>query len=309
MLFPCKSHTMEMLLLFCGRLCLSTKKYAIPTLKHEPKAAGASGDHAGRAFYTAFLKRGSLTVEAALALPVCLGVLFALAGLTQAVMTAEQINHQLCMTSRRAAAFSVARDGISQAETLQCFYSGLAGAGRAAKYVTGGAAGVLVTVSQNRESGVFCIKAVYSIKIPGVFGILRRIPVTDKVYGRVWTGIPLPEGGSAAEEAGGGRTTYYVAENGVVYHTDSGCSYLDLSIHAVNADSLPHMRNLDGSRYVPCSKCAAGLHGTVYITNQGDAWHSNPHCSGLKRTVTVENEEEAHEHGLRPCPRCGGGGS
>ena len=308
MLFPCRSHTMEMLLLAGERLCLSTIKYAIPTLKQKTKAAGASGDDAGRAFYTAFLKKGSLTVEAALALPICLGVLFALAGLAQAVSTAEQINHQLCMTSRKAAAFSAAHDGISQAETLQFFYSGLAGAGQVTKRVSGGAAGILVTVSQNRENGIFCIKAAYSIRLPGIFGVLRRIPVSDQVYGRVWTGIPLPEGSGQVGEAGEGRT-FYVAENGVVYHTDSSCTYLDLSIHAVNADSLQHMRNQDGSRYVACSKCAAGLHGTVYITNQGDAWHSNPHCSGLKRTVTIENAEEAHEHGLRPCPRCGGGGS
>ena len=122
----------------------------------------------------------------------------------------------------------------------------------------------------------------------------------------MWTGIPLPDGSADTEDASGGKSVI-VAENGVVYHLDRNCTYLDLSIHAVNADSLKYKRNLSGSRYVPCSKCASGLHGMVYITNQGDAWHSDPHCSGLKRTLTLENEEEAHEHGLRPCPRCGGG--
>ena len=302
MLFPGRSHTMEKLLFSPARLCLAVIKYAIPTLRNEPKAAGASGKAAGRVFHTVLCKRGSLTVEAALALPICLGVMFTITGLLQAVRTAEQINHQLCMAARKAAAYTVSEDGLSQADVMQSFYSGLA----AGEYKGSTAAGVLVTVTQNRGNGIFCLKAVYSIRVPGVFGIVRRIPVSDRVYGRVWTGIPLPDGAAGAGDDGGGKTVI-VAENGVVYHTDSNCTYLDLSIHAVNADSLKYKRNLSGSKYVPCSKCASGLHGTVYITNQGDAWHSDPHCSGLKRTVTLENEEEAHEHGLRPCPRCGGG--
>ena len=300
MLFPCRSHTMEKLLFSTVKLSFAALKYAIPTLKNKPKAAGASGKDAERVFHTALCGNGSLTVEAALALPICLGVLFALAGLMQAVRTAEQINHQLCMTARKVAAYTVSEDGLSEAEVLQSFYSGLAAGGQSS------VSGVLVTVTQNRDNGIFCLKAVYSIRLPGVFGVLRRIPVSDKVYGRVWTGIPLPDGDSGAGDTGGEKEVI-VAENGVVYHTDSNCTYLDLSIHAVNADSLQYERNLSGSRYVPCSKCASVLHGTVYITNQGDAWHSDPHCSGLKRTVNLKNEEEAHEHGLRPCPRCGGG--
>ena len=306
MLFPRGSHTMEKLLFSSARHSHAALKYAIPTLKNEPKAAGASGYSAGRVFQTAFLMKGSLTVEAALVLPICLGILFALAGLIQAVTVTEQINHQLCMTARKAAAYSVSEDGISQAEVMQCFYSGLAEGTFRADRVIGGAAGILVTVSQNAENGIFCLKASYMIKLPGVFGVLKRIPVSDRVYGRAWTGIPLTDGNAGAGSAGEGKTVY-VAENGVVYHTDSSCTYLDLSIHAVSVDSLEYKRNLSGSRYVPCSKCAGGAHGIVYITNQGDAWHSDPHCSGLKRTISLENEEDAHEHGLRPCPRCGGG--
>ena len=307
MLFPHGSHTMEKLLCQLAGLCLAAIKYAIPTPKKWQKAAGASGKGVGRVFQAASLRKGGLTVEAALALPLWLGALFALAGLLQAQMLAEQVNHHLCMTARKAAAYSVSEDGISQAELLQCFYSGLSGGTLQTGLIRGGAAGILLTVTEDRQDGIFCLKAVYSVKLPGVFGIKKSYTATDKVYGRIWTGIRLPDGDGSGSASGKGQS-YYVAENGVVYHTDAGCTYLDLSIHAVSGDSLQYKRNLYGSRYVPCSKCAGDPGNTVYITNQGEAWHTDPNCSGLKRTVNLQDEEEAHEHGLRPCPRCGGGG-
>ena len=202
MLFPCRSHTMEKLLCHPAESCSAAVKYAIPTLKKQPMAAGASGKNTGRVFRAASCRRGSLTVEAALALPICLGVLFALCGLMQVVMIAEQVDHHLCMTARKAAAMSVSDDGISQADVLQCFYSGLADGALQTERISGGAAGILMTVTQDQGSGVFCLKAVYRIKLPGAFGVLRQISASDEVCGRIWTGIELPDGGGAGGAGG-----------------------------------------------------------------------------------------------------------
>lgn len=307
MLFPRRSHTMEKLLCYLRKLCFPSIKYAIPTLKKKPIAAGASGKCTGRVFRTALKARGSLTVEAALALPVCLGVLLALCGLLQAVMVVEQVNQHLCMTARKAAAFSVSGDGISQAEVIRCYFEGLSDGGLQTKRLRGGAGGVLLSVTQSHESGVFCIRAVYQIKLPGVFGPWRILSAADTVYARAFAGIELPEHGSSGEGHDGQTGNYYVAENGVVYHTDRNCTYLDLSIQQVSASSLSGRRNLSGSKYVPCEKCArSGMPAAVYITNQGEAWHTDLCCSGLKRTIHLQDDEGAHAHGLRPCPRCGG---
>ena len=72
MLFPHGSHTMEKLLCQLAGLCLAAIKYAIPTPKKWQKAAGASGKGVGRVFQAASLRKGGLTVEAALALPLWL---------------------------------------------------------------------------------------------------------------------------------------------------------------------------------------------------------------------------------------------
>ena len=42
---------------------------------------------------------------------------------------------------------------------------------------------------------------------------------------------------------------------------------------------------------------------TVYTTETSNKYHSNPHCSGIKKSVQMELEE-AVERGFKPCKRC-----
>ena len=103
-----------------------------------------------------------------------------------------------------------------------------------------------------------------------------------------------------------------MAENGSVYHRDLSCTYLALSIHACSMSSVQHLRNQYGARYVQCERCGhvSDKNQTVFITDMGTAWHTDRHCSGLKRTMDGMSQKEAEQSGLRPCSRCGvsGGG-
>ena len=61
-----------------------------------------------------------------------------------------------------------------------------------------------------------------------------------------------------------------------------------------------------------CERCGqvSDKNQTVFITDMGTAWHTDRHCSGLKRTMDGMSQKEAEQSGLRPCSRCGvsGGG-
>ena len=61
-----------------------------------------------------------------------------------------------------------------------------------------------------------------------------------------------------------------------------------------------------------CERCGhvSDKNKTVFITDMGTAWHTDRHCSGLKRTMDGMSQKEAEQSGLRPCSRCGvnGGG-
>ena len=268
------------------------------------KAIGAVRKQRGGQKSFPLLIAGSLTVEAALALPLCLGVCFLLAGLLSAARVSEQMDHYLFMTSRHLAAYSEAENGVSIADAYRYFYFNASEGGVPFDRIEGGRAGVLLTLPENgREDGLICLKASYRIRVPGYLAPGRGIRVTDRVYTRGWVGR------SSAQVNETDNAVYvpvYVTENGIVYHKNRSCTYLDLDVRKVSYGIASQIRNRYGERYHPCEKCGRGKRrGVFYVTGMGSAWHTDPHCSGLSRYLHTMDEQDAISAGLRPCGRCG----
>ncbi|MEE0954631.1 MAG: hypothetical protein U0L49_02330 [Eubacterium sp.] len=122
--------------------------------------------------------------------------------------------------------------------------------------------------------------------------------------GRVhaWTG----RSGSASDLAGEKEQDplVYVTDYESVYHTSSRCTHLHLTINGVTYSQMKNRRNDSGARYKTCQKCAGhGKHGSiVYISPEGDCWHNDPECSGLKRSTHLVHLSEAK--GVHKCQRC-----
>lgn len=132
--------------------------------------------------------------------------------------------------------------------------------------------------------------------------------VRSTYYAHAFTGYEI--GSSIESDSGGGGDSsqeekVIVAENGVVYHTDPDCVYLKPRVRSVDASELKNLRANDGSIYHACEYCHPSPDGKVYITPDGNRYHSSEHCSRIKRTTHEETVEEAGGH-LRPCPKCGG---
>lgn len=137
------------------------------------------------------------------------------------------------------------------------------------------------------------------VRLPGTFFIQRA-----KV--RAWTGRIPPKKGDGSGEDETAKEMVYVTATGKVYHDDPDCTHLKLSVRAVDVEALGTVRNHNGGIYHACEKCGDGPHGsTVYITEEGNRYHSTLGCSGLKRTVRQITKEEAGN--LRACTKCGKG--
>lgn len=121
--------------------------------------------------------------------------------------------------------------------------------------------------------------------------------------GHAWVGW---KEGSGAETGGGeqGGESVYVTKYGEVYHTDRNCIYLNPQIRAVPASQVDEYRSGDGSKYYPCECCRPGRNGTVYITKEGNRYHSDPDCGGIVRHLEIVEKDTASGH-YRPCPKCG----
>ena len=120
-------------------------------------------------------------------------------------------------------------------------------------------------------------------------------------YMRAWTGYDVER--RAGED--GEETYVYITDNGTAYHRSRACTHLTLSIMLVGKEEAAGMRNASGGKYSPCEKCGGEGSGIVYVTKEGDRYHSTIECSGLKRSVRCIPLSEAG--GRTPCSRCAGG--
>lgn len=161
-------------------------------------------------------------------------------------------------------------------------------------YVPEGSWGISLLRSELSGSYVE-LRADYVVKLPVNFFAIDGFAVSQCSRSRKWTGD---------RDSCGVEDYVYVTKNGTVYHRSRSCSYLDLSIQAIEAATVDARRNKSGSKYYACSGCAAkGDTDIVYITDYGTSYHQNLACSGLKRTVYLVLLSEVGGKGA--CSKCG----
>lgn len=122
----------------------------------------------------------------------------------------------------------------------------------------------------------------------------------NRYYARAWTGYDVVNG-----------TTFefwedpivFITETGVVYHMIRTCTYLNPSVEIVSLSVTDTLRNTNGEKYYACERCENGFgQGYVYITSQGNRYHSLLQCSSLKRTIYSVHLSEVGEK--RQCSKC-----
>ena len=125
----------------------------------------------------------------------------------------------------------------------------------------------------------------------------RDILVAESATCRPWVGF------SGVEEE---ELYVYITPNGSVYHLYADCTHLKLSIQCVTWNYARTAKNEYGAGYRRCDLCKEPYGAMVYITNEGDCYHSERECSGLKRTIRRVPQSEVAERPV--CLRCAGRG-
>lgn len=263
-----------------------------------------------RAFFFAPFP-ASLTVEAAVAVPLFLFFMISALQYGNAMETAVKFGAALCDTGKTMAIAAYAQKyGGELGEVPEIAVTALS-AVYAQNKVTAQAGSTAAVKSINMLQSSFLQKdqtvdLVLSYQIRSPVGLVR-LPgnfFLQRARIRAWTGRTIP-GDSAGEEDGSGQEgMVYVTATGSVYHEDADCTHLKLSIRTVDASQLQTLRNAGGGIYHACERCNATPDKAVYITREGNRYHSTLGCSGLKRTVRQVSREEAAS--MRACSKCGG---
>lgn len=260
--------------------------------------------------------RGSMTLEAAFALPFFLFAVLNILFAVNIIGTQSRINAALHQVGNK-----LAFAGYAYENTVgDILPEGLAGVavtegyarGQIVEYVgrpylekscvKGGAGGLSFAGSSVMGAeDVIDLKISYRVRpfveLMGFDGFL----MSQRYYGRAWTGYDVV---GSASDGTAEDPMVYITKTGTVYHLDRNCTYLNPKIEAVPSEAVSSRRNASGGKYTPCGSCgAAGGGSEVYITDYGSSYHKRLDCPGLKRTIYTVPLSEVGARGR--CSKCG----
>ena len=237
--------------------------------------------------------RASLTVEAALVLPLFLFVLLLLA-LPFRMMTAErQVQRAAEEVSARAAALAALQDEASAQYT--------ASLGEQALVRDPNVSALSAERSSFLSDGeTVSVVLDYRYQIPVPLFRLPSLSCSCTATRRAWIGETDPENRlseTAADEL------VYIGKNSTRYHKSAHCHYLSNALSALSVEAAKNARNAGGGRYHACPVCARAVTaGTVYIMPSGSAYHRDPACRAIRAYVRAVRLSEVRS--LGPCSYC-----
>lgn len=152
------------------------------------------------------------------------------------------------------------------------------------------------------EYGNDTVTSAKLIQVKSLFSLIgfETTPALASMSYKKWNGFCLGGSSNLAQE----EEYVYVTEYGSSYHRNRDCSHLKVTIVSVTLDELKSKRNNSGNKYYACEKCGGNGSGILFITPEGDKYHSSSSCSGLKRSIKTVKLSEVE--GRSPCGTCGG---
>lgn len=250
--------------------------------------------------------RGSMTVEAAVVLPLFLLFFLALGSAMEMIRLHGNLEFALCDIGNRMSVYGYSlttqEEGTLSSEVADIALSYTYVKKEIEEYLgkeyleasplVKGVDGLRFGESEIWDGGeYFEVLVTYKVAPFGEMEGIKGFSMANRYYGHFWNGYEIP------------TDVVYVAENGEVYHIDAMCTHLFLSVRQVSLQEAYRSRNRNGERYSLCEYCEKSeAMNTVYITEEGNRFHYKRNCTGLKRTVFEIPADETE--GYRACSRC-----
>ena len=253
--------------------------------------------------------RGSMTVEAALVLPLFCFFVISMGNAIEIIRLHGNLEVALWNAGRQIGVYGALPEGqqgsadhrleavaISYTYVKEQIEEQLGEEYLEMSPLDGGSDG-LQFLESNIEGDIYTINMTYRIAGISQLSGFKKFRMANRYYGHMWNGYEIPE--PEDEEY------IYITENGRVYHTNRECTHIRLSVRVVEATEALR-------EYRPCEKCTDKIpHPTggllFFVSENGECYHSRRDCPGLKRTVQKIPKEEAFKYEV--CSRCRGNNS
>lgn len=243
---------------------------------------------------------GSITVEAALVVPLFIFVIIGIIYINQLLYRQEQVQCAL-ETAAKQTSLEYALSGKKMAVNpavmtakINAFVSGRSDANASIIGITKS------KIYEDTDQMEFV--AGYTITSPIPVFMKRIFCFNEKYYGRAFTGVLTRMTSSEQKE----DQMVYVTKTGKVYHETLTCHHLKLGLQQVFIKELEKRRSEDGHIYYPCEKCCAGKElpdsQVVVICNYGSRYHVQKNCQKISRSIREIPISQVE--GRTPCKTC-----
>lgn len=246
-------------------------------------------------------KKGSLTIEAALVLPMFLFAMLSIISLLSLLLFHMKLQGALHQQAKSIAQQAYIEWNFSEAEVQMGILDEVGESLIQKAPIKGGVSGISFSDTDLSDREFVKLSVSYEAELPYDFFHLFHRTFHQTALFHTWIGYEkgLDAGGTHVKEE-----YVYITETGEVYHRNRECSHIRLSIYEISAEELDAHRNASGGKYSSCEHCHSSLTGGVlYVTKDGDRYHNSLSCSGLKRTVIAVPISEVGNR--RPCSGCG----
>lgn len=267
--------------------------------------------------------KGSMTVEAAMVLPMFLFAILSLAFIIEIVRLQIHIGCAAGQVSKEMAGYAYTYNKIKQGLLTTDEESGkfdedtfniadtvpgmLIAESRLVKLIgesfldssiiVNGSRGLSLIGSEILDDGRW-IKLLISYKVRLPFSPLpnSEIKLVQYSCSHAWVGY------CHESEYDERQKTVYMTEHGNRYHLSRSCKYLNIKSRYVNRAEIGLQRNNSGGKYYPCHRCMGKAEG-YYITDYGSSYHTSAGCTAIKRNI-IEKKLEDLEGTVACCKEC-----
>ena len=248
---------------------------------------------------SAFTSKGSITLEAAIVVPIFFFAMLCIVCLLEIMSLQTTMRNALYSVGKEIAQQAYSSPIISTYGIQQHVINNIGVDKLENSMIAGGAGGVDCSNStSNWNTAVIDLSVRYQLEIPILMFRIPAISREETLRVKGWTGYVAGANGEATDEV------VYVTDYGLVYHKSMNCTYLELAIQAVRESEIESLRSDSGARYYPCESCGSnGISGDrVYITDYGTRYHTSLDCSKVKRNIYAVPLDEVY--GLGGCSKC-----